>query len=801
MKRTRTYGILLLVALLTIIYVLSSAGRFHIVDEVSMFAVTESVALRRDMDTNAIAWTQWVNSPGEVLGAFGEDGQVYSKKGPAPSFLAVPWYWFLHAIGQANIDLGQLQGTLLFNAIVTAWTAALLWLTALRLGYGDRTGLALSLMFGLSTIAWPYAKQFFGEPLSAFSLLLCFYGILAWRQNGRWLWMLVAGIGAATAVTTVTAHTLLIAVLGGWWLVDWFVRGRPGGIARVLLGLSAFMAPLILAGLLLMGYNFVRFGNPFDTGYHFDSGEGFNNPLWLGLWGLLFSPYRSLFLHTPLFLVSLVGFVPFFRRARSVALVILIMSVTLVLLYSAWWMWWGGFAWGPRFLVPLTPFWVLLLAPLLESPAADGTADGQRTLRPRTRWLVYAVAALSFVVQIGAVSVNFVNYEIALRGLYPTDWSNPLAFGPPAQSLTSFFDSPVFGQFKLMRQGLVANTDMAWLWADGTVLWLLLFVGGAAIVTLVGLMAVWWIYTEDDPADFRISWAMVTLVILLPLLVIGTWLGETSRDPHYGSDGVAYRAILEDLCAIATGTDAVVNVVPTAYQIPMNWMPAACAVALPVYGYATDSLRQPEADQVLRQVGAEHDRIFFVTFGVQPSDPDNMAEQWLAANAFKATDDWYEEFRLVQYATPVRLTNVGERVINKALLGRQAEQVTIVSARSPSVAPAGKPIPIEIIYRLEAPTGQNLRWFVQLLSDQNIPLAQLDTGPNDNYAIFSSLPARENLVERAGLLVPANTPEGEYRLIAGLYNPDDGGARLITIDGPDWIELGTVRVAGSNGIE
>ena len=65
-----------LVALLTIIYVLSSAGRFHIVDEVSMFAVTESVALRRDMDTNAIAWTQWVNSPGEVLGAFGEDGQV-----------------------------------------------------------------------------------------------------------------------------------------------------------------------------------------------------------------------------------------------------------------------------------------------------------------------------------------------------------------------------------------------------------------------------------------------------------------------------------------------------------------------------------------------------------------------------------------------------------------------------------------------------------------------------------------------------------------------------------------------------
>ena len=92
--------------------------------------------------------------------------------------------------------------------------------------------------------------------------------------------------------------------------------------------------------------------------------------------------------------------------------------------------------------------------------------------------------------------------------------------------------------------------------------------------------------------------------------------------------------------------------------------------------------------------------------------------------------------------------------------------MTIVAARSPSVAPAGKPIPIEITYRLEAPTDQNLRWFVQLLSDQNIPLALLDTGPDDNYQVFSALPARENLVERAGLLVPANTPQGEYRPVS-----------------------------------
>jgi hypothetical protein len=155
---------------------------------------------------------------------------------------------------------------------------------------------------------------------------------------------------------------------------------------------------------------------------------------------------------------------------------------------------------------------------------------------------------------------------------------------------------------------------------------------------------------------------------------------------------------------------------------------------------------------------------------------------------------WYENFRLVQYATALRLGGVKERPINEALLGRRAEQVTITSVRAPSVAAAGKPIPIDIQYRLEAPTDQNLRWFVQLLSGQNIPLAQLDTAPNDNYITFSSLPAREVLTERAGLLVPENTPEGDYLLIAGLYNPDDEGARLITINGPDFVSLGAVRV-------
>lgn len=841
MQRTRTFGLLVLIALLVTIYTLTNSSRFHIIDEVSLFAVTESQALRGAIDTNAIAWTQWVNSPGEVLGAFGPNGDVYSKKGPAPAFLAVPWYLLFHIFTELNIGLGQLQTTLLWNGIVTAVTAALLWLTARQLGYSDRTGMALGLLFGLATIAWPYANQFFGEPLSALSLLTLFYGMMAWRRNGGWRWMALAGVGAGVALATVTAHAVLILIFAGWAAFEGWRQFRyassptaPGnGIFQALAAMAAFATPVLLAAALLMLYNFVRFGNPFDTGYHFDAGEGFTNPLLAGLWGLLFSPYRGVFWHTPLLIASLIAFVPFAQRHRSEATLIALLSVALVTLYSLWWMWWGGFAWGPRFLTPLTPLWVLPLAVVIEPLTAQGISLGKkkraRTVQnPDTRpgippspkehsergeqfpsmhplrtalvWFTGVMALLSFIVQLAAVSINFVNYEIQLRSLYPTDWNDPLRYGPPAQSLADFLNSPVFGQFKLMAQGFVVNSDLGWLWAEGepprtVVLWLVVLIGAAAVITLSGFLVLWWRMTVTSQKSAEsIAAPTFALVVLVPALVIATWAGEVGRQPHYGRKDTGYRAIVRDICRTVSPTDVFVNVAPNSYQIPMNWMPGECKIDIPTYGYALDSLRHPETEKVLSRLIQQYDRIWFVTSGVQPNDPDNTLERWLADHAFKAIDTWYEDYRLVQYATAVRLSGVEERPINQALLGRRAEQITILAVRSPSVALAGKPIPIEIHYRLEAPTDQNLRWFVQLLSGQNIPLALLDTGPDDNYTIFSELPVREELIERAGVLVPANMPEGDYLLIAGLYNPDDEGARLITIDGPDFVSLGAVRV-------
>ncbi len=93
------------------------------------------------------------------------------------------------------------------------------------------------------------------------------------------------------------------------------------------------------------------------------------------------------------------------------------------------------------------------------------------------------VLVLSFLVQFLAVTANYVNYEIALRGLYPTDWADPLKYGPPA--LFNPAHSPVLGQIRLLLENLTANLDLGWVWT-GRVAWEVPALAGG-IALLAGL--------------------------------------------------------------------------------------------------------------------------------------------------------------------------------------------------------------------------------------------------------------------------------------------------------------------------
>jgi hypothetical protein len=217
---------------------------------------------------------------------------------------------------------------------------------------------------------------------------------------------------------------------------------------------------------------------------------------------------------------------------------------------------------------------------------------------------------------------------------------------------------------------------------------------------------------------------------------------------------------------------------------------------MPTYGYATDSMGHGEAEQVMDAALEKYERIWLVTGGLPANDPENSVERWLADHAYKANDVWFDDFRLLDYATPAMMvgaSNLGELGI--PLGGNGTGVITVEEANAPATIRKGKVLPVEIRYTVSPPNDDDLRWFVQLLKEDGVPVALLDTSPYDGYGALSSLPTGEELVEKAGLQLAEELSPGDYQLIAGLYNPaDPNAARLRAPDGSDFVQLGIIQV-------
>ena len=139
-----------------------------------------------------------------------------------------------------------------------------------------------------------------------------------------------------------------------------------------LVAITPLIGGIILV-LIYAFYNYIQFGNSLSLGQNsmFNvlseplaknaSSQGM--PLIGGLLGLLASPGRGVIWYSPCVILGLVGF-RYARKSKFLeALLIIVFSFHFLVINSgSWWM--GGWAWGPRYLLPIFPL-LLSLAALL----------------------------------------------------------------------------------------------------------------------------------------------------------------------------------------------------------------------------------------------------------------------------------------------------------------------------------------------------------------------------------------------------------------------------------------------------
>ena len=201
------------------------------------------------------------------------EGQFYSDKFPGFSVLAtVPYAFSKVALGLPPHPINQKQAfpywaadywcTLGTSGLFTAGTAVLLALSARELGCSARTACFIALAYGLATPAYVYATLAYGHQTSAFALFASFFllGKKAKRPRESYQ-LLLAGFLAAYAAVIELQVGPVSAILGFYLLAQCLRRDRrPDALALFAVGA---MAPTLI----LLTYNQLAFGSPWDMGY------------------------------------------------------------------------------------------------------------------------------------------------------------------------------------------------------------------------------------------------------------------------------------------------------------------------------------------------------------------------------------------------------------------------------------------------------------------------------------------------------------------------------------------------------
>lgn len=359
----------------------------------------------------------------------GKDG-TYSWFGTGEALVGVPFYWLGQAVRHLAPDVEQrfaqrtIQGVPrseyyghlfvgLRNPLMSALTCWLIVLVALQVGLGRRWALIGGLGYGLASFALPQARSTLSDVQATTALfavahlLLLIHARVSAGRRARIEHAALAGalLGLAFLTRVVTAPAVFVLALAAILLM---VRESR----RALL---VFIACAAVGVLLFLGFNWLRFGSVFESGYgdvvRADSFWSYS-PL-LGLAGLLFSPGKGLAFLAPLTVLAPLGWRASEPGPRRLFLVLATgVSVAVFLPIVPTETWHGAWTYGPRYILPALPF--LWIAALLFAERLAAGAKG--------RLAVGALLVLGFVTNVPGVLVDHMTEQDLAMGAARIEW-------------------------------------------------------------------------------------------------------------------------------------------------------------------------------------------------------------------------------------------------------------------------------------------------------------------------------------------------------------------------------------------
>ncbi|RPJ58812.1 MAG: hypothetical protein EHM23_16270 [Acidobacteria bacterium] len=421
----------------------AAPGHFFVADEMCYFYMAQNFVDHGKFDVPSREVDVNVRQA-----QLGKDGRYYAPHSFGHSFYLVPWV----GVGRLFQWLLETPWAPVFafsfaHSLTISLTWTLFFLILVSYGISTRAALVFALASVVSTLALPYARSLFAEPLLALSLTGAW---LAFRKRGDG-WFVCALIGALALAFSVTVRPTTAVLLPGFWLLalqqagasqsgletpvasgKWRVASGKWQVRRY--GAPGIVMSISLAGLVLFGlYNYVRFGSVLTIGYPpLSTGQpqGFNTPIWFGMAVFLASPGKAVWLFCPLLVLSAVGYRRLWKVERTTAVFVAWVFLSNLVLHSLWTQPEGGFCWGPRFFVGVLP--VLLL------PAA---LIWHWSHSPSVRYGMGGLVLLGLVVQGIGISVNY-SGVLLFESMLPKEASKAVYYSAPERYNLAFSPFP-----------------------------------------------------------------------------------------------------------------------------------------------------------------------------------------------------------------------------------------------------------------------------------------------------------------------------------------------------------------------
>jgi len=665
--------------------------------------------------------------------------------------------------------VGQFQTVFLLNIVITALTAVSLYIIALRLGYARWTAWLGAFIFGAATLAFPYSRWLFREPLMTLFILWAFaaafdirtqlYNRQPIRQSATVLVVCIIGMMLTKQAALLFVPGIFICLMPNLRHLRRYVPII--GLLVAVVGIFLIIISIINPNFGDERYNLAKWINPQNLCL---------DCMVESFLGYQFSPARSIWLYSPVLLLGFIGIFRLIKKedSRWLAFGILFTLVLTSAAYGALRLgsyWNGGWNWGPRYMLPIIPLWMLFVLPVIDSVLRAG----------RLKQLGFGLLILfSVAIQILGIALpysdfyNLFYFQSSSETRWLTQnwsWGNT-AIGYHLQNLSW------------------SNLDSAWRFSRPVYLI-------PTYQVLVITLALRWGYLAIRRPSLSRRTVYAASAGLMSLFLVGMMLGLlTLRDDgRYIGSRQDVVTLIDELGEVSQPDDVIFLSGNEHMLLFMNRFKAAPRfITLPEEPemLPPDSLLDEPSLAALQWAFTQTDRVWMVApsnYALSEEHPRYL-ERYLSTTLYPQTEILISDYaRAVLFATGRGTALAPTDQVMPKVFDERLALTDIQFSTQPSFV-AGDSLLLALEWMPTQAIEQDYQLGIQLLNQDRILMSQRDGSPQSRLAKTSQWQIGSRYADHYALVLPEDLPVGRYTLELVVYRLDTLERLLVAGEAP-----------------